>query len=322
MKESALKKLLGVLVALFLVYAVVALTDRGPGDEAAEEGPVAEALAGVRVDSLRSVRIVHRGDTLRLRRRDDGWRLDGHAADPGAVEFLQSAIEDATVAELASRNPANHPSLGVTRDSARALVLEEEGGRTTTLLLGDRGPYGSTAYVRAPGSDEVYLLEGELRRAVDRRPDQWRDKVVARVDSARVGRIVVEREGDRYTLERSDAGWRLDGSPASGPEVRRLMAELTSVEGVGVLADSGRLASPSRRVVALSGTGDTLAEVRLAPAGEERRSGYRVTGPALPGVYELESYVADQLAPGRESLLASDEAKRGGGASPEPGGGR
>lgn len=322
MKESGLKKLLGLLGALLLVYAVVALTDRGLEDEEGHGGPVAEALAAVRVDSLRSVTLVHRADTLRLRRKGDDWRMDGHAADEGAVEFLQSAVSEATVAELASRNPANHPSLGVSPDSARTLVLEEAGGRTTTLLVGHRGPYSSTAYARAPGSDEIYLVEGDLRRAVARRPDQWRDKVVARVDTARVGRLVVEREDDGYTLERSDTGWRLDGSPAKGPEVRRLMGHLVDLEGVAVLADSGRLPRPRRRVVALTAGGDTLAEVRLEPLGEEPRSGYRVTGPALPGVYELESYVADQLAPERESVLESEETRQGGGGAAGTGGDR
>lgn len=300
MKTSAVKVIFGILLALVAAYGLFAYFDRGLKGGSRAGGPIERELARVDPDSVRSVRLMRPGDTIHLRPEAGGWRVDGHPADSATVESLRRALREANVGTLASRNPSNHPRLGI-GDSARVAEIIGGRGDTARFLVGLAGPVPRSGYVRLAGSDEVYVVHGELTRLLREDEDGWRNQVVARVDTAQISALHVRRGEDRYVLRREGGSWSLAGRAASETAIRPILSRLPRLTASEFAADSVRVAEPDRSLTAVSTEGDTLVHLLLQDAGEETRK-HRLTTPEAATVWLVPDYVADRLAPARERV--------------------
>lgn len=298
MSERALKGVLALVGLVVLGYGALTLADRFGGGE--PEDPVSRFLRGLRPDSVRSIRITAPSETLRFIRRTGGWEVNGYRADSSAVSRLFEAMESARVDALVSRNPENHPAMGVTPDSARALAVEGPSGESGILYVGRRGPVSRSAYVRLGDAGEVYLLKEFRRASVTGELEEWRDKTVVRVDSSAVGSVVLRQEDERYRLARSSSGWVVDGQPADTDSVARLLDALRETRGFAFAPDSVRVESPQRELVVTGLAGDTLVNLRLEERGE---GSYHVAREGSEEVWRLGPADANRLFPSRTSLL-------------------
>ncbi|MFO7260501.1 MAG: DUF4340 domain-containing protein [bacterium] len=307
MSEKTLRIIVGVAVLLVAAYALTAMV--GGSTSADRDGTartLVRALAGAS-KGLSLVRIVgpEPGDSVELVRGDDGtWTVNGRPADSAAVARLEEALEGARVGHLAATNPDNHKRLGVAADSTWRLELHRASrGDPVRLLVGNNGPSYPSAYVRLPDSDEVYVLLGNLVSAVRRPAAEWRDRIVVRVDTAAVRRVVVMRDEETYELQRDSARWVVGDAPADSVTVGDLLAELARLEAQAFVEDTVALGDGvTRSVVALGEAGDTLALVRIAPT--EQSWTWRATAAgkaAAKGLgedaFELSSWRVDRITP-------------------------
>ena len=167
--------------------------------------------------------------------------------------------------------------------------------------MGKQGPRFGTAYGRLPGEDAVYVIEGDLRVHVRRRLDDWRDKEIVAIDSSRVSRIEVERDGDAYTLVRGDSAWSFeDGGEVDAFQVRNVLIELSSMIASGFLTEEDSLfALPQGGSnIAYSTDGDVLAEVTIGSGEGERWA--RTVGVDI--VYRLSTFRVGRIAPTRDAV--------------------
>lgn len=308
MTETALRRVLAVVALLAAVYGVTVLVG-GSDDTGGPAGPLADAMRRAAAE-LDAVRIEVGDETVALRRQEDGWRVDGHPADTARVRSLEEALgTEGSSVELASWNPENHSRMGVDSTAARRLVLVPAEGEPVRLLVGDRGPVGSSVYVRTPGSPSVYLVRGDLGRLVRQDPERWRDHTVTAVDTGRAGTVRVRRGDTAYVLRRADGAWRLDGGPADSARVARLLSDLSGLEADGFAPDTAAVDPPDRSVTVLtSGGSDTLARVLMRRTDGDGGSDFRVRARGRPGVLELGSARADRLAPPRAELTPGEGA--------------
>ena len=320
MSEANLRRVLGLVAILAVGYGGVLLL--GDGGGAGEPvGPVPDALRRAAGSGLDSARIVGGGDTVLLRRGVDGWRVNGHRAEATEVGSLRRALEPDAPPELASRNPENHPSMGVDSAGARRLVLWTGEAGAVELLVGDRGPYASSAYARVPGTAPVHLVRGELGSLARQGPEAWRDRTVVAVDTARAGAVVVERPDTTYRLERTSGAWRIGSAPADPGGIRDLLGLLAGLEATGFAPDTAGEASPDRRVLVLGREAtDTLASLRLFRTGPEDRPRDRVVAEGREAVFELPGSRADRLAPPPGDLRGGGDADGGAGDDRDGGG--
>lgn len=330
MTSRTLRRILVAVAVVGAGYGAAVLLG-GSGSPEGATGPVAEALRRAPASGLDSVLVAGGGDSVVLRRRDGAWRVNGYPADTARVAALRRTLGGDADVELASRNPENHPAMGVDSAGARRLVLAGGDAEPVRLLVGDRGPYSSSVYVRVPGTDPVYLVGGELGRLVRRDRDGWRDRTVVAVDTARVAAVRVRRGDTTYGLRRSGGGWTLDGDSVPPAGARRLLDDLAGLEAGGFGPDTAAVEPADRSVVVTSGGADTLAALRMRRTGPEGAPRYLVAARGRPGVFELAAARADRLAPAPAELRsggrgegrsspAGPASPRGGGADVVPGG--
>ncbi len=282
-------------VAVFLWGSIEILGRRG---DTVEEVPLIPALAGDEVDIV-VIRLP--ADTIRLERGTEGsWSVNGFAASPDAVTTLLGALGEPTAGELIAQNPSSHERMGVDDSSATHLAVRRGDQLLGEVLVGAQGRSFRSAYMRLPGQDDVYLVEGELVPLVGREVNEWRDKRIVVVEPDSIGEIDVERGRIRYTLERQDSVWSLaDGGAVDSARVERLVEAFRTVEAQGAAfatpaqADSADFTQPERRVRLVGTNGAELATL----AFDSTETGFWVRRDGRETIYLLNRWKVDDLTP-------------------------
>lgn len=277
MSEQRLKALIVVLLVLLVVWLGVSFIPRGGGAPGPSQ-TLSGFFDGVTPETVTAVHFQGPGqDTpVGLERSGNQWRVNGYRADSATVARFWTTIENARIGDLVASNPASHSRLGVAADSSWRMEVDLPGG-SRTLLVGDAGSRYGTTYVRLPDEDQVYLLDGNLRAEVTRGLDGWRNKALARVDTASVQRLIVERAGGGYELARSDSLWQVAGDgEANQSAVRTLLGELTRLDASGFYPPGTLFRAPAGPW-SPSGSQGTRSWPWRSEAGKE------TAGPGWPG---------------------------------------
>ncbi len=302
MSETALRRILAVVVVLGAVYLGIRWFGAGEEGGTPTDDPVtARVLEPARQGSVTAVRIRRPELDLDVARGSDGWRVNRYGADTVTVGHFLRSLRETEVRELVSRNPRNHPELGVASDSSWTLRVAMGTDTTPLLHVGREGPYDRSLFARIAGDDRVYLLHGGLRSALAGELIQWREKVVAAVDTSEAAGVDVRRPDGSYRLRRDGGTWTLDGAPASGPALEELLAGLHESRAYAFAGDTGAMGQPVRAVEVLDARGDTLAWVRAAPASTG--SDWLARSSRGDGaVFRVAEEVMDRISPHPDSL--------------------
>ncbi len=292
MSERTLKRLLGVLAVVVVVWAGVTFLS-GRAGKPAGSAAVTAFFDGLTPGAVSAVHIEGPVDTVDLQQKSGVWTIHGQATDSAAVARLWSDVKSATVRDLVASNPENYARLGVAADSTWKVTFDVSGG-SRTIYVGGAGPTYTTAYVRLPDEDAVYTLDGGLRSAVVRDADDWRNKKVVSIDSSSVVHLAVDRGGHRYQLVRKDSTWTFQGGGvADTAVVRNMLSELTDLRASGFYHQGDSLAARAGSLVALNGVGDTLTA--LTAGGGEGNRWLRARGDST--TYEVAGYRVDRVMP-------------------------
>jgi len=301
MSEQALKRLVGALVILVALWGITSLISSDGSGSRAAAGEVAGVLDGVSETSVERVHMTTLAGSVDLVRTDGTWRVNDFPADSGTVAGFWRVATGLAIGDLVATNPDNHERMGIT-DGAAWTVEFIVGGEARTLLVGGQGPLYATSYVRLPGSDDVYLLEGDVRVHIRRPLDQWRNKLLAAIDTAAVARLEVERGDDLYVLVRAGDTWTFEsGEAARAATVQTLLTDLRHVEATGFLAETDSIFSADEggSLLAYDAGGAVLAELHVGAGGGDRWA--RAAGDDT--VYRLASFRVDRLFPRRETAV-------------------
>ena len=281
MKRQHLYVILALLALGLLVYApsLIRLPEREP-----EDGELFEVRVGP-PERARAIRIadpttdtLSGPDSIVLRRDAGVWRVNGRPADTAEVTQLLTALDTLRSGQLVARNPENHARLGVTEAAARRVEIRTGADSAEVFLLGDRSRSGGY-YVRRPGADEVYLIEGPAGGLLRQTLEQWRQREVVQVDTAQVMEILIRREEEEYTLARREGGWWVGSASADSAAVRALLETLATLRATGFPTDSAEEAADFENPAGLlnaftEGEGGVIdrnlaASLRLVPGPEE-----------------------------------------------------
>lgn len=290
MTDKTLRASLYFLGGVTVLYLLVTLLKGGDGDGPTDDSGLAAVLGELDGEWLTRVELAGPDDAIELSKDGGVWTVNGFEADSAAVARFLRAVDEVEVGSVAATNPANHERMGVTAGSAWTMTVDG----TTTVLLGNSGNRYRTFYARLPETDEVSLVEGDLRSAATRSLFDWRNKVMVRADTAAVTSIRVTRDGTTSLYERRDSVWTVDGEEVEGAAVRDLLQELAGLRASGFAPqDADMPDTPDRSVVALDAEGSEVASVQLA----EQESNFRASSPATPYIFEIANFRADRIAP-------------------------
>lgn len=210
---------------LYLVIAVVVLGGiyyllRVTGEPKAGN----EQLVEVDTAAVDEISIFHDGSTVTLSRTADGWMITNpftYKANSSFVGTLLEKIDDMRIESLITRNADRFTEFEV--DTAGTRLTVTQGDSRNDFIIGKASTGYRQTYARREGEDDVYLIRGTYGVAINRTPENWREKKFAdfeREDVIRMdnGLLVVEQE--------ATGDWRVTAGSES------FVADQTKVERI------------------------------------------------------------------------------------------
>jgi hypothetical protein len=302
MSEQTLKRILGALGVLVVLWLGSALLSGRGGGGSAGDGGVASLLERLDESTVSAVRIVGPDRTVAIQRSGDAWTVNGNSADSAAVARLWGDLAEAEVGGVVANNPVNHERMGLSPGTAWTVDFILADGGTVSVLVGQPGPIIPSGYVRLPDRDEVVVVSGGLRSTLTQGVLDWRDKTILRIDTAAVARVVFETDEGTHMAERSDSTWLVDGGPADTSTMRSVLDELANFVAVGFVEGRPAFQEDERRVIALGAEQDTLGSVLITGEAGSRHA----RTPGSETVFEVASFRVDRITPDIERLRLAE----------------
>lgn len=236
---------------------------------------------------------------------ESNWKMVkpvAYAADKGAVKTLLERLEKMNVAaEAISKKTEWHDDkFGVGDKTGTKVELFGAGDASlVTLILGKSE--GGRTFLRKPGEDAVYQATGIMGYAFEKKPEDWRDKVIFEAKDEDITKVEV-KGAETLVLERDTkdknkwaalvpSGLKLDQGKAQG--VARTLAGLRAKE----FADNEKpeatgLAAPEAAVVGHLRGGKTIT---LLIGKKKGQADQYVKRPDAATIFVVGSWQIEQL---------------------------
>jgi hypothetical protein len=191
--------------------------------------------------------IIQNGDEkIEIRRRDNKWRLEipiKDQADAALVENLLSDLEtwqkEGTIpAKDIDADKSKLNEYGLNRPKLKLKLIGSD--RPPEILFGKDAALEGRMYVRFENSKETFLAKQSVKKDIDKKAEEFRDKKLTDVTTAQVRRIVLKTPAGEMELEKKGDHWDIVKplrARADDEKVGDLLAQVTTARIQQFVAD-------------------------------------------------------------------------------------
>jgi Domain of unknown function (DUF4340) len=191
--------------------------------------------------------IIQNGDEkIEIRRRDNKWRLETpikDQADGALVENLLSDLEtwqkEGTIpAKDIEADKSKLSEYGLNRPKLKLKLIGSD--RPPEILFGKDAALEGRMYVRFENSKETFLARQSVKKDIDKKAEEFRDKKLTDVTTAQVRRIALKTPAGEMELEKKDEHWDIVKplrARADDEKVGDLIAQITTARIQQFVAD-------------------------------------------------------------------------------------
>jgi hypothetical protein len=291
-------------------------------DEAkkAEVNEKSSKLFGIDKAKARGLRLLKAGELVAEVKRADAnapWTI----AQP--LQLASTEADEATVSGMIDKldsirqkgevSGMDAKAAGLDGDKPRwTVTLTEEGGRQSTLLIGEDNGFDATTYVKKGGEAAIRAVASSEKAPFEKSLFDLRDKLVAHIDgTADVRRIEVTGTKAPYTLVKDGAGWTLaGGGKADAAAAEGVVRAVRNLRATSVAAESAEgaklrglgLSPPkvaAKLTVAAPGGKDTSTRTVLLGQPAKAKGSVAVKTTARregsPAVFEVDGQILKDL---------------------------
>lgn len=229
--------------------------------------------------TVTGLRIRTKSGDIDLSQIDNHWRINAPIkgrADDGKTLDLISKANNARIEEFVTQDEGNLAKFGLTDPSGTLVFQSKDSDNDVAIQIGAPTEKDKDkVYARIPGRASIYVVSKAIGDVLNAKPNDLRDRKLARANVDLVDRITIERNGQaRVVLARQEEKWNViepQAGAANRDEVNRLIEILTNTEVTNFIADTVSdlakygLDQPVLTVRLSSYSSETTAE---APKGE------------------------------------------------------
>ena len=191
--------------------------------------------------------VIQNGDQkIEIRRRDNKWRLETpikDQADSALVETLLSDLEnwqkDGSIpAKEIDADKSKLAEYGLNNPKLKLKLLGHD--RPAEILFGKEAAMEGKMYVRFQNSKETFLAAQSVKKDIDKKPEEFRDKRLTELSNAQVRRVVLKTPAGEIELEKKDTHWEILKplrARADDEKVNDLISQVTSARIGQFIAD-------------------------------------------------------------------------------------
>ena len=291
------------------IGAYIKFLDKGPSTQDAKRQ--AGNVVNFDRDKIDGIVIQNGDDKIDIRRHDNKWRLETpikDQADNTLVSTLLSDVEtwqkDATISakELASNNLTEY---GLNKPKLRLKLIGE--GAPPEIYFGKDSALEGKMYVRFENSKDTFVANQAVKKAIEKKPDDFRDKRLTDLTVTQVSRVVLKTAAGEMELQKKGDHWEIVKplrARGDDQKIGDLIAQVTTAHIQQFVADDRGdlhpygLAEP-RGSITLFGQDDKQGQMLQiggpAAAGEKQKDQVYVRFSARSFVYTLPKKVEEVL---------------------------
>ena len=160
--------------------------------------------------------IIQNGDEkIEMRRRDNRWRLETpikDQTDSSLIENLLSDLEnwqrDETISAKEIEVDKNKlTEYGLNKPKLRLKLLGQD--RPPEILFGKDAALEGKMYVRFENSKETFLAGQSVKKDIDKKPEEFRDRKLTDLITAQVSRIILKTPAGEMELQKKGDHWEI-----------------------------------------------------------------------------------------------------------------
>ncbi len=191
--------------------------------------------------------VIQNGDQqIEIRRRDDKWRLETpikDQADAAMVENLLSDLEswqkEGTIAaKEIDADKSKLAEYGLNNPKLKLKLLGRE--RPPEILFGKDAALEGRMYVRFQNSKQTFLARQSVKKDIDKKPEEFRDRKLTDLSTAQVRRMTLKTPAGEMELEKKSDHWDILKplrARADDQKVGDLISQITTVRIQQFVAD-------------------------------------------------------------------------------------
>jgi hypothetical protein len=191
--------------------------------------------------------VIQNGDQqIEIRRRDNKWRLETpikDQADGALVENLLSDLEtwqkEGTIAAKdIQTDKSKLAEYGLSNPKLKLKLLGRD--KPPEILFGKDAALEGRMYVRFQNSKETFLATQSVKKDIDKKPEEFRDKKLTDITNAQVRRIALKTPAGEMELEKRGDHWDILKplrARADDQKVGDLIAQITTARIQQFVAD-------------------------------------------------------------------------------------
>src|SRR5437870_3565303 len=191
--------------------------------------------------------VIQNGDEkIEMRRGDNRWRLETpikDQADNSLIENLLSDLEnwqkDGTIsAKEVEADKSKLNEYGLNKPKLRLKLIGQD--RPPELLFGKDAALEGKMYVRFENSKETFLAGQSVRKDIDKKPEEFRDRKLTDLITAQVSRVILKTPAGEMDLQKKGDHWEIVKplrARADDQKINDLIAQITTARIQQFVAD-------------------------------------------------------------------------------------
>ena len=227
------------------VFAYLFFVERNrPGTEEATRQ--AQNVVNFSRDKVNGIVIQNGDDQIDIRRRDDKWRLEipiKDQADGSVVNNLLLDLEnwqkDAAISAKEMEADKNKlADYGLANPKLRLKLIGPD--TPPEIFFGKDAALEGKMYVRFGNSKETFLASQSVKKAIDKKPEDFRDRKLTDLIMAQVVRVVLKTSAGEMELQKKGDHWDILKplhTRADDQKVSDLIAQVTTARIQQFIAD-------------------------------------------------------------------------------------
>lgn len=284
---------LALLAALAIATYVVM---RQPG-ELSSTGSSGKFLATYDSAAVDKMEIISPTGSVTLEKDGTAWMLSSplqYRADEPTVASAVGQGKNLEISSAVSSNPEKQRLFQV--DSAGTLVnIYEKGSLRAAFHVGKMGPSYAETYVRAQGSNDVYLAQGMLSSTFGRPVKDWRDKTVFKTDQNMIRSVAYHYGDTTFTVALQDSAWRIGTESPVESTVKNVLASLSNLQADEFIDSTLSMTQKPAALIEVEGT-----QLRFYSRDASK---YSVQTSRSPQWFEIQGWKAMQILKRKKDFL-------------------
>src|SRR5436305_8345355 len=191
--------------------------------------------------------VIKNGDQqIEIRRRESKWRLETSIKDQADGVLVDNLLSDLETWEKEGTIPAKDieadksklTEYGLDNPKLKLKLVGE--GRPPEIWFGKDAALEGRMYVRLQNSKQTFLAKQSIRKDIDKKPEEFRDRKLTDLTTAQVRRITLKTPSGEMELEKKGDHWDIVKplrARADDQKVGDLISQVTTARIQQFMAD-------------------------------------------------------------------------------------